>query len=73
MAITQETVTEWLERLSTSNTSSEQDSAGMQGLLRKMGFAQAVVVLGVVYPDGSGHPPLSIQAMAKLILDSISR
>jgi hypothetical protein len=54
---------EWLETLAMGNSSTEEDSTRMQGLLRHMGFPKAVVVVGVVYPEGYG-PPSSIHTMA---------
>jgi hypothetical protein len=64
------TVQEWLEDIAKTNKSSEDDSRKMQSLLHKVGFGNAVVVYGVVYPEGRGRP-VSIHAMAKEILSSI--
>lgn len=66
------TVKEWLEVLASSTSSSEQDSAQMQGLLHKLDFTNAVVVLGIVYFEGQGTteaPPTSIHSVAKMILE----
>jgi hypothetical protein len=65
------TVKEWLEDVAKTNKSSEVDSKKMQSLLHKVGFDNAVVVYGVVYPEGKGRP-VSIHSMAKEILSSIS-
>lgn len=59
----------WLERLANSTSSSEEDSAIMQGLLRKMNFSKAVVTVGVVYLEGYGFPR-SIHSVAKEMLSS---
>lgn len=63
------TVREWLERLTTTNTSTEEDSLIMQGVLHKLGMPKARCVLGAVYPDGYGQP-VSIHQMAKIILEA---
>lgn len=65
------TVKEWLEDVAKTNKSSEADSRKMQNLLHKVGFNNAVVVYGVVYPEGKGRP-VSIHAMAKEILSTVS-
>ena len=64
------TVKEWLEDVAKTNKSSEADSRKMQSLLHKVGFNNAVVIYGVVYPEGKGRP-VSIHSMAKEILSSI--
>lgn len=64
------TVKEWLEDVAKANKSSEEDSRKMQSLLHKVGFGKAVVVYGIVYPEGRGRP-VSIHSMAKEILSSI--
>ena len=67
-----ETVKEWLQGLADTNTSSEQDSAKIQNLLRRVGFSRAVVVVGIVYLEGRGTidaPPTSINSVAKMILE----
>lgn len=63
------TIGQWLEGLAQSNTSSDEDSARMENLLHRMGFAKARVVLGVAYPDGKGAP-VSIHSMAQMCLDA---
>jgi hypothetical protein len=68
------TVQEWLQDLSTSNTSTEQDSAKMQAVLRKVGFPSAVVVMGIVYLEGKGTmdcPPTSIHSIAKMLVKEL--
>jgi hypothetical protein len=70
------TIREWLDRIAASDASTEKDSQNMQYILRKgmriseveqVVLPKARVVLGVVYPEGSGHP-VSIQWMAKTLL-----
>lgn len=71
-----ETAGQVLERLSNSDSSSEQDSRIMQAILRQTGlYPNAVVVGGVVYLDGRGtmqNPPTSIHAVAKSILKAVA-
>ena len=71
------TIGQWLEQLQDVNSSSEEDTLSMQSLLRhRLGFNQAVVILGVVYLDGHGtmaNPPRSIQSVAKSLLHSIRK
>jgi hypothetical protein len=66
------TAYERLQQIAASDTSSEQDGRFMENLLRRgLGFPSAVVVYGIVYPEGHGtmnFPPSSIQAYAKLII-----
>lgn len=61
------TIKEWLQEVANTNTSSEQDSIRMENLLRKMGFPEARVVIGIVYPEGHGQP-LDIHSMARTLL-----
>lgn len=62
------TIKEWLEGLAQKNTSTDEDSSAMQALLRhRLGFPQAVVVVGIVYPEGSGHP-IDIHSISRMIL-----
>ena len=61
------TVKEWLEGLAGTNASSDSDSTKMENVLRRIGFPQARVLVGIVYPEGSGQP-LDIHTMAKMIL-----
>jgi len=70
------TVKEWLEHLANSDASEDKDSRMMQNLLRKIGFPNAVVVLGIVYVEGKGTieaPPMSIHSMAKIVLKGSTR
>jgi hypothetical protein len=66
------TVQEWLENLSKARSSSEQDSRMMQNLLHRVGFPKAVVVYGIVYPEGKGQP-MSIHSMAEMMLPKKDR
>ena len=64
-------IQEWLKRLSTSNQSSENDSAWMQGMLRVYGFPGAVVTCGIVYFEGHGtleFPPTDIHTVARMLI-----
>lgn len=68
---TGETVGTWLGRVLANDASTEQDSARMQNLLRRVGFSRAVVVLGVVYVEGRGtadFPPMSLRDIAKVLI-----
>ena len=71
------TIGQWLEQLQDGDSSSEEDAQVMQKVLRtKLGFNQAVVILGVVYLDGQGtmaNPPRSIQSVAKSLLHSMRK
>jgi len=70
------TIGEWLEKLSASDSSTEEDSMMLQKALRMSGFNRAVVVYGVAYLDGQGtiaNPPRSIQAVAKSLLNALNR
>lgn len=70
------TVLDWLEKLSSCNSSTEEDSASMQALLHRIDFPKAVVVAGIVYTEGYGtleNPPRSIHTMAKVILEVIAQ
>ena len=67
------TVRDWLEELANTDTSSEQDSDRMQHILHRLGFPDAVVVMGIVYLEGHGTidaPPASIHSVARMILDA---
>ena len=64
---TKVTMKDWLEGLGNRNTSSESDSVAMGALLRRIGFPKAVVVVGVVYPEGKGQP-IDIHSMARMLL-----
>jgi len=65
--VKEQTVKEWLEGLANTNTSNDSDSTRMQNLLKRIGFPNAAVVVGVVYPEGAG-PPVDIHTMARMIL-----
>ena len=72
---TRQTVRQWLDSLANSNTSTDSDSIKMTNLLHRVGFPQAVVVLGIVYLEGKGTidaPPTSIHAIAKMIVSKAS-
>ena len=63
-----ESYKDWLNRLATTNTSTEKDSRLMESLLRNhLGCPNARVVIGIVYLEGYG-PATSIHSMAQLFL-----
>ena len=64
---TQQTVKEWLENLTITNTSSEYDDKMMQNLTRRCGFPQSVATCGIVYLEGKGDP-IDIHTIAREIL-----
>lgn len=67
------TIKEWLDNLVTSDSTTMEDSANFQALLRNMtDFKRAVVVYGVVYLEGQGRP-LSIQSVAKELLNAVKQ
>ena len=71
-----QTVGQWLEELASSNQSSDLDSSKMANLLHRVGFPQAVVIVGIVYLEGKGTidaPPMSIHAIAKMIVDKAQK
>ena len=63
------TIGEWIENLAASNTSTEEDGAMLQTVLRQItNYKRAAVVYGVVYLEGQGtlrNRSQSIQAVAK--------
>ena len=68
------TVVDWLKDLSLKNTSDDTDAAKMQAVLRKIGFSDAVCVLGVVYLEGKGTigaPPTSIHSVAGMLVKQL--
>ncbi len=71
-----ETVLEFLKRLSKTTVSSDTDSSMMESLLHKLDFPRAVVVIGTVYIEGKGtlfSPPYDIHECAKMLLKLIER
>ena len=69
------TIGEWLEKLATSDSSTEEDARELQRALRKVGFGRAVVVYGVAYLDGKGtiaNPPRSIHTVAGSLLNAMN-
>ena len=71
-----ETYRDTLNRLATTNTSTDRDSAIMESLLHKMNFPRARVVLGTVYLEGRGTlscPPYDLHATAKMVLLEVER
>ena len=63
------TIGEWIENLAASNTSTEEDGAMIQTILRQItNYKRAAVVYGVVYLEGQGtlrKRSQSIQSVAK--------
>ena len=66
----EQTIGQWLEGLTNSDTSSDRDSTKMQNLLRMVGYPKAMVALGIVYLTGYGYP-CSIHAMARQMVDKV--
>ncbi len=70
------TIKQWLQELASSNTSDEHDANKLQNLLHKLNFPQAVITCGVAYLEGRGtidFPPMSIQSLAKMLIDIDNR
>lgn len=61
-----ETPVDKIKRLATTNQSTDEDSVFMQNVLRRVGFPNAKVVLGMVYIEGYGEPT-TINSVAKMI------
>ena len=61
------TVKEWLNDLTTRNTSTDYDDKMMQVVTRKCGFPKSVVTCGIVYLEGKGQP-IDIHTVAREIL-----
>jgi hypothetical protein len=62
-----EIIGQWLERLSLSTSSNDQDSARMENLLHRLAMPKARVVLGICYLEGSGSP-CSIHTIAAMLV-----
>lgn len=63
---------EYLESLSNSISSTDDDALKIQNLMKNLGFPNCVVTCGIVYLDGKGtmeNPPRSIHSIAKMILE----
>jgi hypothetical protein len=65
-----ETIREALIRLATTNTSNETDNKIMTIILRRLGYNNVVIVTGIVYLTGFGHPQ-SINSIAKTIYETL--
>ena len=63
-----ESVKTWLNKLAAGSISEDRDNAIMQNILKRVGFPNAVVTCGVVYPLGSGQPK-DIHSMAKELIE----
>ena len=64
------TIRDYLKELGEKSSSSSEDDAKVQKLMRMAGFPNSVVVMGVVYLEGKGtikHPPSSIHQVAKML------
>lgn len=62
-----QTIRGWLEDLSVTSISTDEDSLKMQNFLRLIGFPEAVVTVGLAYPDGVGQP-VDIHSLAGTLL-----
>lgn len=66
-----ETVLDYLEQVSKSETTTAEDDVKVQRFLRIAGYPNCVVTLGIVYLEGKGtiqSPPTSIQQVIKTVL-----
>jgi hypothetical protein len=69
------TIREYIEKMANAKQTTGNDDGIFQGILRKLGFSQAIVTCGIVYLEGHGTmeaPPTPISAMAKMIIKTIS-
>jgi len=74
--MTNETIKQYLEQLGNGNTSTSEDDAKIQKLMRVLGSPNCVVTCGIVYLDGHGtieNPPMSIQQVVKVVLKVIEK
>lgn len=70
------TIHEWLEKLSNGSSSTAEDGRKIQNLMRRLGYPNCVVAVGVVYLEGQGtitNPPTSIQQVARSVLTTLSQ
>lgn len=70
--MTQQTIGQWLEELSSGNTSTDTDDTRLETLLHQVGFPKARCVCGICYLEGRGTlnaPPMPIQQIAKMLVD----
>ena len=60
----------WLDRLSSENTSTEDDDKRMQSVLRLLGFSKAVCICGIAYIMGEGET-IDIHTLAKKLKEAL--
>jgi len=68
------TILEQIKKIAESNSCNQEDEKFIEIILHKLGFEEAVVVIGIVYLEGKGtiaNPPTSVNQVAKSILKSI--
>lgn len=69
------TIREYIEKMANANQTTDNDGQTFQGILRKLGFPNAIVTCGIVYLEGRGTidaPPAAIPTIAKGILKAIN-
>lgn len=68
------TILEQIKKISESNSCNQEDEKFIEIILHKLGFKEAVVVVGIVYLEGRGtiaNPPTSVNQTAKSILKAL--
>lgn len=69
-------IKQYLQELNLRQSSNEKDEKVIRGILKFLGFDKVIITYGVVYLDGVGtieNPPMSIQQIAKFILNSLNK
>jgi hypothetical protein len=69
------TIREYIEKMANANQTTGEDDGIFQGILRRIGFSQAIVTCGIVYLEGRGTidaPPAAISQIAKMVLKAIN-
>jgi len=76
MSAVEETIGQLVERLSVAESTTEDDERTMTLVLRRCGWARALVACGIVYLEGKGTmdaPPCAIPTMARLLLAAAAK
>ena len=71
-----ETVMDYLEKVSQSETTTPEDDVKVQKFLRLAGYPNCVVTCGIVYLEGKGtmeSPPTSIQQVINSVLSVVKK
>lgn len=69
--MSKETYGQALTRIANTNSCNNEDEAIVENALRRIGFSGARVVLGCVYPYGTGRP-ISVQSAAKQLHEAMT-